>query len=170
MLSKTSIVILGMLRNGEMNAYDMLKMIDRMNMKYWFPIGATTLYETCLRLEKKNYIENTGESDKKAVYKLTESGLKELKSTICGLFERVDFDSVWFCLAVMYSGVLSQNELVREVKIRTKLLDEYEKGTLENKNNMLTYNVSYTEICAIDRMLQIIQMEKETLERFAKQY
>ena len=77
MLSKTSIVILGMLRKGEMNAYDMLKMIDRMNMKYWFPIGATTLYETCLRLEKKNYIENTGESDKKAVYKLTESGLKE---------------------------------------------------------------------------------------------
>ena len=31
MLSKTSIVILGMLRKGEMNAYDMLKMIDRMN-------------------------------------------------------------------------------------------------------------------------------------------
>lgn len=30
MLSKTSIVILGMLRKGEMNAYDMLKMIDRM--------------------------------------------------------------------------------------------------------------------------------------------
>ena len=74
MLSKTSIVILGMLRKGEMNAYDMLKMIDRMNMKYWFPIGATTLYETCLRLEKKNYIENTGESEKKAVYKLTDAG------------------------------------------------------------------------------------------------
>ena len=92
MLSKTSIVILGMLRKGEMNAYDMLKMIDRMNMKYWFPIGATTLYETCLRLEKKNYIENTGESDKKAVYHLTDAGMQELKSTICALFERVDFD------------------------------------------------------------------------------
>ena len=83
-----------MLRKGEMNAYDMLKMIDRMNMKYWFPIGATTLYETCLRLEKKNYIENTGESDKKAVYQLTEAGMQELKDTICALFERVDFDSV----------------------------------------------------------------------------
>ena len=169
MLSKTSIVILGMLRKGEMNAYDMLKMIDRMNMKYWFPIGATTLYETCLRLEKKNYIENTGESDKKAVYKLTESGLKELKSTICELFERVDFDSVWFCLAVMYSGVLSKNELEKEISIREKLLDEYEKGTLENKERMLQYNVSYIEVCAIDRMIRIIRMEKETLERFKEQ-
>ena len=95
--------------------------------------------------------------------------MQELKSTICALFERVDFDSVWFCLAVMYSGVLSKKELAREIKIRTKLLDEYEKGTLENKEIMLEYDVSYIEVCAIDRMLQIIRMEKETLETFAKQ-
>ena len=169
MLSKTSIVILGMLRKGEMNAYDMLKMIEKMNMKYWFPIGATTLYETCLRLEKKNYIENTGESDKKAIYHLTDAGMKELKSTICELFESVDFDSVLFCLAVMYSGVLSDKELEREIRIRTGLLDEYEKGTLKNKEIMLRYDPSYIEVCAIDRMLQIIRMEKETLERFANQ-
>ena len=158
MLSKTSIVILGMLRKGEMNAYDMLKMIDRMN------------YETCLRLEKKKYIVNTGESDKKAVYKLTDSGLNELKSTICELFERVDFDSVWFCLAVMYSGVLSKKELSREIGIREKILDEYEKGTLENKERLLQYDVSYIEVCAIDRMIQIIRMEKETLGRFKEQF
>ena len=166
MLSKTSIVIMGMLSKGEMNAYDMLKMIEKMNMKYWFPIGATTLYETCLRLQKKNYIENTGESDKKAIYHITKEGLQELKSSICELFERVDFDSVWFCLAVMYSGVLSKKELDREIAIRSKILDEYEKGTLENKEKMLQYDVSFKEICAIDRMIQIIRMEKETLERF----
>ena len=56
MLSKTSIVIMGTLTKGEKNAYDILKMIDRMNMKYWLPIGATTLYETCIRLEKKGLI------------------------------------------------------------------------------------------------------------------
>lgn len=157
-----------MLSKGEMNAYDMLKMIEKMNMKYWFPIGATTLYETCIRLEKKNYIENTGESDKKAIYHITEEGLRELKSTICALFERVDFDSVWFCLAVMYSGVLDKKELKREIMIRTKILDEYEKGTIANKELMLKEDVSYIEVCAIDRMIQIIRMEKETLERFAK--
>lgn len=168
MLSKTSIVIMGMLSKGEMNAYDMLKMIEKMNMKYWFPIGATTLYETCIRLEKKNYIENTGESDKKAIYHITASGRQELKDTICALFERVDFDSVWFCLAVMYSGVLDKKELKREIMIRTKILDEYEKGTIANKELMLKEDVSYIEVCAIDRMIQIIRMEKETLERFAK--
>ena len=169
MLSKTSIVIMGMLCEGEMNAYDMLKMIDTMNMKYWLPIGATTLYETCKRLEKKNYIENTGESDTKAIYHITDEGRKELKSSICALFERVDFDSVWFCLAVMYAGVLSKKELEREIKIRSGLLDEYEKGTKENKKKMIQNNLPYIDICAIDRMIQIIKMEKETLKGLEKE-
>ena len=69
----------------------------------------------------------------------------------------------------MYSGVLSKNELEKEISIREKLLDEYEKGTLENKERMLQYNVSYIEVCVIDRMIRIIRMEKETLERFKEQ-
>lgn len=163
MLSKTSIVICGMLLQGEMNAYDMLKMIENMNMQYWHPIGATTLYESCLRLEKKNYIEDTGKADNKAVYRITEAGRAELKATICTLFERVDFDSVWSCLAVMYSGVLSKKELEEEKQKRAALLDEYEKGTIENRDEMLAAKVPYIDICAIDRMIQIIQMEKKTL-------
>ncbi|MCR4947708.1 MAG: PadR family transcriptional regulator [Treponema sp.] len=165
MLSKTSIVICGMLLQGEMNAYDMLKMIDNMNMQYWHPIGATTLYESCLRLEKKGYIEDTGKADNKAVYRITEAGHAELKATICALFERVDFDSVWFCLAVMYSGILSKKELEEEKEKRAALLEEYEKGTIENRDKMLAAKVPYIDICAIDRMIQIIQMEKETLSK-----
>ena len=165
MLSKTSIVITGMLLQGEMNAYDMLKIIDNMNMQYWHPIGATTLYESCLRLEKKGYIEDTGRADNKAVYRITEAGRSELKSTICELFERLDYDSVWFCLAVMYSGILSKEELEEEKKKRSALLDEYEKGTIENRDKMLAAKVPYIDICAIDRMIQIVQMEKETLKK-----
>ena len=152
-----------MLLHGEMNAYDMLKMIDSMNMQYWHPIGATTLYETCLRLEKKGLIEDSGKADNKTVYRITDAGRAELKSTIRALFERVDYDSVWFCLAVMYSGVLTKKELEAEKKKRAALLDEYEKGTIENRDKMLAAKVPYIDICAIDRMIQIIQMEKETL-------
>ena len=62
-----------------------------------------------------------------------------------------------------------KSRLKHPESIREKLLDEYEKGTLENKDKMLQYNVSYIEVCAIDRMIQIIRMEKETLERFKEQ-
>lgn len=155
---------MGILTQGEKNAYDMLKVIDRMNMKYWLPIGATTLYETCIRLEKKGYIEDTGESDNKAVYRITEKGTAELKKTICGLYERVDYDSVWFCLAVLYSNVLSKKELAAEKKKRQAILDEYEAGTKANRDLLIKENVPYEGICAIDRMIHIIEMEKDTLK------
>lgn len=155
---------MGILTKGEKSAYDMLKEIDSMNMKYWLPIGATTLYETCIRLEKKGYIEDTGEADNKVVYCITEKGRKELKKTICELYERVDYDSVWFCLAVMYSDVLTKKEFETEKKKRQALLDEYEAGTKANKNALLAAKIPYSGICAIDRMISIIEMEKETLK------
>ena len=164
MLSKTSIVIMGTLTKGEKNAYDILKMIDRMNMKYWLPIGATTLYETCIRLEKKGLIEDTGEADNKSVYCITEKGKKELKKTICEIYERVDYDSVWFCLAVLYSDVLTKKEFETEKKKRQALLEEYEIGTKANKEILVKNKSPYSSICAIDRMISIIEMEKETLK------
>lgn len=165
MLSKTSIVILGFLCKGEKNAYDMLKMIDSMNMKYWLPIGATTLYETCLRLQKKALIEDSGESQAKAIYRITDKGKQELKNTVIALFDQVDYDTVWFCLAVMYSDILSKEELNTAKQKRAALLDEYEKGTKQNRDIMLQHKVPYSAVCAIERMIRIVEMEKETLSK-----
>lgn len=163
MLSKTSIVIMGTLTKGEKNAYDILKMIDRMNMKYWLPIGATTLYETCIRLEKKGLIKDTGEAENKSIYCITDIGKTELKKAICELYERVDYDSVWFCLAVLYSDILTKKEFETEKKKRMALLEEYEIGTKANKEILVKNQSPYSSICAIDRMISIIEMEKETL-------
>ena len=69
----------------------------------------------------------------------------------------------------MYAGVLSKKELEREIKIRSGLLDEYEKGTKENRKKMIQNNLPYIDICAIDRMIQIIKMEKETLKGLEKE-
>jgi hypothetical protein len=76
----------------------------------------------------------------------------------------VDYDSVWFCLAGLYSNVLSKKELAEEKKKRQALLDEYEAGTKANRDMLIKENVPYEGICAIDRMIHIIEMEKETLK------
>lgn len=70
-----------------------------------------------------------------------------------------------FCLAVMYSDVLTKKELAEEKKKRQALLDEYEAGTKANKAVLLEGKVPYSSICAIDRMIHIIEMEKETLKK-----
>ena len=52
-----------------------------------------------------------------------------------------------------------------EKKKRAAILDEYEQGTIEHRDQMLAAKLPYIDICAIDRMIQIIQMEKETLRK-----
>ena len=59
----------------------------------------------------------------------------------------------------------SEKELEQEKKKRLALLDEYEKGTIEHRDIMVASKVPYIDICAIDRMIQIVQMEKETLKK-----
>ena len=79
MLSKTSIVICGLLLKETLSAYDIIKKIEERQMKYWLPIGNTTVYETALRLEKKGMIQEIDNQANKVVYTLTELGLKTLK-------------------------------------------------------------------------------------------
>ncbi|MBR5426439.1 MAG: hypothetical protein IK106_07935 [Clostridiales bacterium] len=55
-------------------------------------------------------------------------------------------------------------KLAEEKKKRQALLDEYEAGTKENKKKLIAAKAPYSSICAIDRMIYIIKMEKETLK------
>lgn len=168
MLSKTSIVILGLLHSENLSAYDMLKKIDAMNMKYWFPIGNTTLYETALRLEKKHYIQGNGTDNSKVIYTLTEQGIEELRNTIRTLFLQVDFDTIWFCLATMYCNVLEPSELCNLVQQRKALLEEYRGGTSEHFEQMKQYHIPFQGTCAIERMLRILDFEMDSLLELEK--
>ena len=163
MLSKTSIIILGLLVERNMSAYDMCSRIDSMNMKYWHSIGATTLYETCIRLQKKGLIATTEESDRKTMYELTARGLSELQETIRELFNRVDFDSIWFTLAYMFSGVIPKDELIKLKEQRMELLCDYEIGIQKQLNKMKEMGIPFERVSAVQRMYQIVLVEKEFL-------
>ncbi|MBO4386977.1 MAG: hypothetical protein J5817_08200 [Treponema sp.] len=65
----------------------------------------------------------------------------------------------------MYSDILGKKEFEAAKQKRAKLLDEYERGTKKNRDIMLEQKLPYTAICAIERMIHIIEMEKETLSR-----
>lgn len=164
MISKTSIVILGILCNENLSAYDILKRIEHMEMKYWWPIGDTTLYETAIRLEKKNLIQGT-KQNAKVVYSITNEGRDELKEAIRTIFLRVDYDTIWFSLAMMYHSVLNDAEITELITKRRTLLQEYskaiEENLLEHVNNP---HVPKSAILTMKRMLNITNLELATLE------
>lgn len=164
MISKTSLVILGILCHEDMSAYDILKRINHMEMKYWWPIGDTTLYETAIRLEKKGFIHGT-KTDSKAVYSITDKGCEELKNALRTIFLRVDYDTIWFSLVVLFHSILSNDELSGLVQKRKVLLEEYYSG-IKSDIADCTDNpkASRSAILVMKRMLQITSLELETLK------
>lgn len=164
MISKTSIVILGILCNENLSAYDILKRIEHMEMKYWWPIGDTTLYETAIRLEKKNFIFGEKQNTK-VVYSITNDGREELKKAIRTIFLRVDYDTIWFSLAMMYQSILDTDEITELVKKRRTMLQEYskaiEENILEHVNNP---HVPKSAVLTMKRMLNITNLELATLD------
>lgn len=54
MLSKPATMLLGLISHQPLNAYEIVKTLDYMNIKYWFNIGTSTVYATIKTLEKSN--------------------------------------------------------------------------------------------------------------------
>lgn len=168
MLSKTSIVMMGLLCEEDLSAYDMLKRIEHMNMKYWWPIGNTTLYETAVRLEKKNYIVGTQQGNK-LVYHITDAGHRELEEAIRTIFTRMDYDTIWMSLAVLYCKVLQESELKIILQQRKSLLEEYYQGIQMNqKYHEKLPNIPIEAALSVERMLRITELEQKLLEQLER--
>ena len=59
MLSKPATMLLGFIYEKPLNAYEIIKLLNYMNVKWWFNIADSTVYSTLKTLEKKEFISNT---------------------------------------------------------------------------------------------------------------
>ena len=62
MLSKPATMLLGLIYEKPLNAYEITKLLGYMNVRWWFNIADSTVYTTIKNLEKKGFIE--GETEK----------------------------------------------------------------------------------------------------------
>lgn len=59
MLSKTATMLLGLINSEPLNAYELIKQLQLMNVKNWYEIADSTVYATIKTLEKKAYIRKS---------------------------------------------------------------------------------------------------------------
>lgn len=52
MLSKPATMLLGLINEKPLNAYEIIKVLEYMNVKYWFNIAYSTVYTAIKPLEK----------------------------------------------------------------------------------------------------------------------
>ncbi len=102
-MAAIDLIVLGMLKQASLSAYDLQKLVEYRNISRWVKISTPSIYKKVLQLETKGYlsahVEKEGKMPEKTVYTLTEAGEAEferLMLEISGLPVRLflDFNAV----------------------------------------------------------------------------
>lgn len=102
-MAAIDLIVLGMLKQRPMSAYELQKLVEYRRISQWVKISTPSIYKKVISLEEKGLIvgrvERDGRMPEKAVYSLTEAGerafaslMRELSGAPIRMF--LDFNAV----------------------------------------------------------------------------
>lgn len=169
MLSKPATMILGLISKKPINAYEMIKLLEYMNVRWWFNIADSTVYVTIKNLEKKNLIKGTieksGNMPDKTVYEITEKGEEAFKDTLRKSILQFDYDTNIFTIAAFFIDVFEVKEKRRLLEERLKILHKYLEGIERQISQAWEEEVPASHAANVKRMKDIVKAEISGTER-----
>ena len=163
MLSKPATLLLGIIYEKPLNAYEITKLLDYMNIKWWFNVADSTVYTTLKNLEKRTLIEGTiekaGNMPNRTVYSLTAKGEYELKETIKKSILQFNYDTNIFTIAAFFIDILEAEEKKELLKKRLDILHSYLTGISRQDNEAWQQEVSSFHAANLKRMIDIVNAE-----------
>ena len=82
-MATIDLVVLGMVKQQPLSAYDIQKLVEYRNISRWVKISTPSIYKKVIQLENKGLIKSTlvkeGNKAEKAIYDLTEAGQTEFQ-------------------------------------------------------------------------------------------
>ena len=163
MLSKSATMIMGLINNSPLNAYEIIKQLQWMNIKHWYNIADSTVYATIKTLEKKGYIsgkiEKDGNMPDKTVYKLTAQGKTELENTLSHSIVTFDYDANIFSIAVFFLDFFDTTEQKQLLEKRLDNLYKYLQGIEKQVTNSWEEQVVPFHVANVKRMIEVVNAE-----------
>ena len=163
MLSKPATLLLGIIYEKPLNAYEITKLLDYMNIKWWFNVADSTVYTTLKNLEKRILIEGTiekvGNMPDRTVYSLTAKGEYELKETIKKSILQFSYDTNIFTIAAFFMDILEAEEKKELLEKRLDILHSYLTGIGRQDNESWQQEVSPFHAANLKRMIDIVNAE-----------
>ncbi len=160
MLSKSATMLLGLINKRPLNAYEITKQLQIMNVHRWYNIADSTVYATLKTLEKRQYISGTVEKEgnmpDKKVYTLTPAGKNVLLETLRDSIVSFDYDTNIFSIAAFFIDALDDGESL--LSQRLTLLDNYLNG-ISRQLQSLDEGISVITVANIERTKCIIEAE-----------
>lgn len=172
MLSKPATLILGLISEKPLNAYEITKLLDYMNIRWWFNIADSTVYMTIKTLEKKALIKGTveksGNMPDKTIYSITEMGGEEFKDTLRNSILQFDYDTNIFTIAAFFIDIFETDEKKRLLEKRLEILQKYMCGIERQISREWEEEVPLSHAANVKRMKDIVQAEISGTERILK--
>lgn len=163
MLSKSATLLLGLIREQPINAYEIIRKLHFMNAAWWLKIGDSTVYSTLRLLEKKGLIagstEKTGNMPDRTVYRLTEQGEAAFLDTLRGVLTRFDFDASFFSVAAFFIDAFETREKKKLLEKRLRYLEKYRDGIGAQLSAMADSGVPSAHAANVGRMMDLVDAE-----------
>ncbi len=160
MLSKPATMLLGLIDKEPLNAYELIKRLNYMNVKWWFYIADSTVYSTLKTLEKKDYIagttEKSGNMPDRTVYRLTGKGKDAFIDTLRTSVLQFDYDTNIFSVAAFFLDTFPPDEQQELLQKRLEILQKYRAG-IEKHGFPVHAGIKYT---ALHRLTKTYVEEK----------
>ena len=172
-MATIDLIVLGMLKKGELSAYDIQKLVEYRNISKWVKISTPSIYKKVIQLEQKGFIssrlEKEGNMPEKAVYSLTESGEKEFKKLMHELSKKpiqmfLDFNAVIVNLESMSKE--EQRECLDDIEMNTDILIKYLEENLKLKEK--AENIPVTGMAVLHQQITLAQAIKAWISDLKK--
>lgn len=172
MLSKSATMLMGLIYHSPLNAYEITKQLEYMNIKRWYNIANSTVYATIKSIEKKGYISGTVEKEgnmpDKTIYILTESGQNELLKTLRNSIITFDYDTNIFSIAAFFLDIFETDERKFLLEKRLENLHLYLNGIKKQVSETLENQIPSFHVANVKRMIDIVNAEISGTKRILK--
>jgi DNA-binding PadR family transcriptional regulator len=133
MQSKTAFVLLGILKEKPMNPYEIVKVLEKLNISLWSSISASSVYATIRTLERNGQISGekfrTSAMPEKTVYTVTQSGRTAFLKALREYLGKDIADITRFNLGTLFLCHLEKQDVIRILGERASLISENIKAT-----------------------------------------
>ncbi len=163
MLSKSATMMLGLINQQPLNAYEIIKRLEFMNVKWWYNIADSTVYATLRTLDNKGLIvgasEKNGNMPFRTVYSISDKGKKELKDTLTQSILSFDYDTNVFSIAAFFLDFFELNEQISLLEERAKVLKKYIEGIEKWISQSENEEIPIHHIATVERMANLAKAE-----------
>lgn len=141
-MATIDLIVLGMLKQEPLSAYDIQKLVEYRNISKWVKISTPSIYKKVIQLEEKGYMKGNavkeGKMPEKVIYSLTDSGEKEFEKLMLEIASKpihlfLDFNAVIVNLTSISTE--SQKLCIESIESNIKYLKTYLEENISIKEN-----------------------------------